>query len=304
VVWLVATKKEDLDIVKVIIMGASGRGMSALCMLGPEHQCVAFFDIDPLYVGKSIAGIPIYSEKPDSPYYKDIRALDYDYIVLANTASAKVKNWLIHEIPVPFTKILDIHHLGILDTRVGTLKYIANEMYERSLGGGGSVAEVGVWKGEFAKYINMIFPDRKLYLFDTFDSFDERDVVLETDENDKEFFALHTNEFKIGSIQTILDKMTHPENIVIRKGWFPESAEGIDDMFCFVNLDTDLYQPTYEGLKFFHDRLIPGGFIMVHDYNNKQGVKKAVRKFSEESGLNYIQIMDNGGSVIFAKGTN
>jgi len=35
----------------------------------------------------------------------------------------------------------------------------------------GSVAEVGVFRGDFAKRLNLLFPDKKLYLFDTFEGF-------------------------------------------------------------------------------------------------------------------------------------
>ena len=43
----------------------------------------------------------------------------------------------------------------------------------------GSVAECGVYKGEFASVINRCFYDRKLYLFDIFEGFDLRDVETE-----------------------------------------------------------------------------------------------------------------------------
>ena len=37
--------------------------------------------------------------------------------------------------------------------------------------------------GRFGRNINKVFPDRKLYLFDTFDGFDKRDVKTEVNEN-------------------------------------------------------------------------------------------------------------------------
>ena len=43
----------------------------------------------------------------------------------------------------------------------------------------GNVAELGVYKGKFARYINRYFPGRKLYLFDTFAGFDKRDADRE-----------------------------------------------------------------------------------------------------------------------------
>lgn len=44
----------------------------------------------------------------------------------------------------------------------------------------GAVAELGVYRGDFAKVINEVFPDRKLYLFDTFKGFPEQDISYET----------------------------------------------------------------------------------------------------------------------------
>ena len=43
----------------------------------------------------------------------------------------------------------------------------------------GECAEAGVFEGDFAKWINQYFPDRKLYLFDTFEGFDMRDIEKE-----------------------------------------------------------------------------------------------------------------------------
>ena len=68
--------------------------------------------------------------------------------------------------------------------RLSTLELISFEINQKKLAG--NVAEVGVYKGKFAKYINHYFPDRLLYLFDTFEGFDLRDVQSE---NEKSLFG-------------------------------------------------------------------------------------------------------------------
>lgn len=45
--------------------------------------------------------------------------------------------------------------------------------------------------------------------------------------------------------------MEYPENCEIRKGYFPETAVGVEGPFCFVSLNADLYQPMLEGINFF-----------------------------------------------------
>jgi len=61
--------------------------------------------------------------------------------------------------------------------RNSTLELCANEIYDKNILG--SVAELGVYRGDFAKNINKAFLDRELYLFDTFEGFDERDIETE-----------------------------------------------------------------------------------------------------------------------------
>ena len=41
----------------------------------------------------------------------------------------------------------------------------------------GAIAEVGVYRGEFAAVLNQLFSDRALYLFDTFEGFSENDFL-------------------------------------------------------------------------------------------------------------------------------
>lgn len=61
--------------------------------------------------------------------------------------------------------------------RVVFLRNFSKLVYRQKLDG--DVAECGVFKGGFAGFINEYFPDRELYLCDTFSGFDERDIETE-----------------------------------------------------------------------------------------------------------------------------
>lgn len=50
--------------------------------------------------------------------------------------------------------------------------------------------------------------------------------------------------------------MPNPENIIIKKGFFPDTAVDIEDTFCFVHLDMDIYQSTMDGLHFFWSKMV------------------------------------------------
>jgi O-methyltransferase len=181
--------------------------------------------------------------------------------------------------------------------RHSSLELVAREIYENNIRG--NVAELGVYQGDFAKCINQIFPDKKLYLFDTFEGFTENDLQIEKSN------ALYHPEFdfKNTSISSVLNKMKHKENCIVKKGYFPGTANGVDDTFSFVNIDVDLSEPIYNGLCWFYPRLEKGGYIFVHDYNHRQwtGAKAGVKKFTKEYGVPYFPLSDEAGSVVFMK---
>lgn len=181
--------------------------------------------------------------------------------------------------------------------RISTLELIAEEIY--SNGVPGSVAEVGVYKGMFAKFLNQVFPDKTLYLFDTFEGFDQKDVKVETSNN----YSTGKQDFSDTSAEGVLAKMSNRDKCVIKKGWFPESLDGLEDTFCFVSLDADLYKPIYDGLEYFYPRLSKGGYIFIHDYNNKEyeGAKAAVREYCSKMNVAYTPMSDTWGSAIIAK---
>jgi O-methyltransferase len=181
--------------------------------------------------------------------------------------------------------------------RLSTLELISFEIKKRNLVG--NVAELGVYKGKFARYINQFFPDRKLYLFDTFEGFDKRDTTEEKSKN----YSPGTQDFSDTSVSLVLKQMPFAGNCIPVKGFFPESAKGIDDSFVLVSLDADLYDPIYAGLNFFFPKLVQGGYILIHDFNNDsyKGARKAVEQFCSEQGVNFVPLPDSGGSAIISK---
>ena len=190
-------------------------------------------------------------------------------------------------------------------TRNFILELCAKEIKENNVPG--EVAELGVFRGEFAKLLNIIFPNKKLYLFDTFESFNSIDMETEVSNNymDRDMLIEVFNGLKNTSVDIVLNKMKYKDNVVIKKGYFPESIGSLNERFCFVSLDVDLYKPTVEGLKYFYERLSPGGYIFIHDYNHKlcPGVLAAVKDFEKSLGhlICKVPISDFAGSLVITK---
>ena len=164
----------------------------------------------------------------------------------------------------------------------------------------GAVAEAGVYKGNTARYINAFFPDRKLYLFDTFNGFNIKDQSFD---DESELYNMKID-FSNTSIETVMKKLIYPQNCVIREGHFPESAEGIEEQFCFVRLDMDLYKPTKLGLEYFYPKMVKGGYICIHDCRSKNfdGARKAVMDFCQENRLGYMCMPDSLGTAVICVG--
>lgn len=180
--------------------------------------------------------------------------------------------------------------------REQTLALIAKEIKRKGLNG--NVAELGVFKGEFSKKINFLFSDKTLYLFDTFEGFSSEDILADVELKDENISI-----FKETSEQLVLEQMPNKSKCIVKKGYFPDTYDLGEEVFCFVSIDVDLYNPIKVGLEVFYKHLEKGGYIMVHDYNNLEykGAMKAVREYCDAMGISYVPLADVAGSVVITK---
>jgi len=185
--------------------------------------------------------------------------------------------------------------------RTAVLCLCGDEIKRKALSG--NVAELGVYRGEFASKINQLFPDKMLYLFDTFEGFDDKDIVVEFKNKFSSATVTNKEVFSDTSVDLVLKAMKYPQKCIVKKGFFPQTAEGLEDKFCLVSLDADLYEPILQGLKFFYPRLEKGGYILIHDYNNDRykGVKEAVCRFCDGESITFLPLPDAAGSAIICK---
>ncbi len=158
----------------------------------------------------------------------------------------------------------------------------------------GAAAELGVYRGYFARCINTLLPDRTLYLFDSFAGF------LPGEASDS-FQAAH----EAIAPEQVLAIQPHPEMVVLKPGFFPSSIGDTEDRFCLVSLDVDFEQTTLEGLRWFWPRLNEGGYLLLHDWNSPSlpGVARALARFEQELGqrLPAAPLCDVGGTLVLCK---
>ena len=185
------------------------------------------------------------------------------------------------------------------NTRRDMLILLLRTIVESSIEG--AFAELGVYKGLTAKLIHYYAPERKFFLFDTFEGFTERGVISEKQNTNLSIPASYFADITLDAVKAYVAPLN--ENICFYKGYFPENIppELTSLKFAFVHLDADLYEPTLEGLKFFYPRMNEDGILLVHDYNAWIGARKAVDDFFSGKKELPIPLPDKSGSVLIVK---
>lgn len=266
-----SSKRNETE--KAVVFGAKGTGMrvcESLQKAGTEIVC--FVDNDEAQWGEKVLGIEVKS--PES--LKDIK---FDRIYCGTlTGKDEIEDQLV-KIGISRECIDKTYANVSIESRKIFLRNLASEIYLKQIPG--SVAEAGVYRGEFAKQINSAFPDRTCYLFDTFEGFDKRDFEFE-----RKSSLVDVTYMNQPNVDMMLQSMPHRDKIVIRKGYFPETADDIEEMFVFVNLDMDLYMPTLNGIRKFYPLMAEGGVILIHDYFSSvyPNVRQAVEDYEKELG--------------------
>ena len=163
----------------------------------------------------------------------------------------------------------------------------------------GDLAELGVYKGDTAQILHLMAPEKRIHLFDTFTGFDEADLI-----NEKGEAATYTPQhFADTSLEKVKMKLGQSKNIFFYPGKFSEQSSKASSInFCFVSIDVDLAKPTADGLRFFYERLVDGGVIIVHDYNPKwPALMEAVNEFVKQIPENPVLIPDKDTSLVIVK---
>lgn len=171
-----------------------------------------------------------------------------------------------------------------------------HELYRSITGLPGDVFELGVYKGasliRFATFRSLFENDqsRKLVGFDAFGSFPREGLALDSDLSFIESFE------EAGG-----DGLTREEvggllagkgftNVALEAGNVFETvpsylARHPATRIALLHLDMDVQEPTAFALDTLWDRIVPGGLVVVDDYNAVAGATDAIDGFIAERGL-------------------
>ena len=104
--------------------------------------------------------------------------------------------------------------------------------------------------------------DDRIFAFDSFEGFPK-----ENSNHDPSYYAKKWN-FKLMDIDLVTKNLKNNNisqkklnNIIFKKGFFPDSFNGFNEKISFLHLDVDLYNSYKNCLDFFYPLLVNGGII-------------------------------------------
>lgn len=273
----------------VVILEADNLGLSVSDMLNPRELKLigignsnmdswnVFKDINTGELKDEIEGLPV------MPIDLAV-ALEPELIVIA--AASPEKSNALKYMAIRAGYMGDMLFISDLYQQL-TIKGAALRRITRrlnDLGIEGNVAELGCYNGDISWQLNALMPERKLYLFDTMEGFDDRDLAAELEQG---FTTVKDADYSRGNEEYLMARLPHPEHVTLKKGWFPETAFDIEDeKFALVYMDASLYQPTFTGMEFFFPRMSQGGVIVLCGYEDPAygGIRKAIEDLEEKYG--------------------
>ncbi len=276
-----------------VLFGAGQIGAMVSRLMGADYTVSCFADNSENKWGSTLAGIPVVSPRESLKGSPDCVCL----CVLDKERAGQMEAQL-RELGFDGT-VLRPDMLKIFDARAATMRLLAEQIRQENIPG--AVAELGVFRGEFAALINAAFPDRSIHLFDTFEGFPSKDVEIE---KTRGFSRAKEGDFSETAERIVEERLPFPEQAVFYRGYFPATFQDCtEERFAFVSVDADLYAPTAAALPLFWERLSPGGVLLVHDVNSTQfsGAGKAVQEFCRKTGILPLPVCDLHGSVILRK---
>ena len=156
----------------------------------------------------------------------------------------------------------------------------------------GSIVECGVWRGGMsAAMAEFLGPDRKYYLFDSFEGLPsakeidgENALAWQKNTSSPTYFDNCKAEIKYAEECMSMSKSKIYE---IRKGWFSETLPAFpyNESIALLRLDGDWYESTMDCLKNLYPKVNKGGLIIIDDYYAWDGCCRAIHDFLSENNL-------------------
>jgi O-methyltransferase len=155
----------------------------------------------------------------------------------------------------------------------------------------GDVAETGAWRGGASIFMKGCLAawemqDRIVWVADSFEGL----PVPSMPEDAGYDFSVKKAPILAVSLEEVQENFRRydllDDNVKFLKGWFRDTLHVAPiRQLALLRLDGDLYESTMDALKALYEKVSPGGFIIVDDFNDFEPCRRAVLEFREQHGI-------------------
>jgi hypothetical protein len=153
----------------------------------------------------------------------------------------------------------------------------------------GDLVETGVWRGGAAIFMRAVLAaygdqDRLVWAADSFEGLPAPDGDRYPADTGS---RLHANPYLAVSLEEVRANFERygllDERVRFLKGWFRDSLPNAPiEQIAVLRLDGDLYESTMDALTHLYEKVSPGGFVIIDDYNSNRTCRLAVDDYRAE----------------------
>jgi hypothetical protein len=193
-------------------------------------------------------------------------------------------------------------HTMIGKPRLDNLQFCVETAVRESVPG--DLIETGVWRGGASILMRGILKaygvsDRTVWVADSFEGLPPADRERYPKETGMDLHLARDLAVSLEQVQQnfarygLLD-----DRVRFLKGWFRDTLPTAPiERLAVMRLDGDLYESTMDALVNLYDKLSPGGFVIIDDYNAFQCCNDAVEDFCKQRGIApYKALIDGCGA--------
>jgi len=152
----------------------------------------------------------------------------------------------------------------------------------------GDIAETGVWRGGSTIFMKgcmeaWAMEDRVLWVADSFEGLPVPTLPQDAGHD----FSITKAPILAVTLEEVRENFRRydllDERVKFIKGWFRDTLhEAPIHRLALLRLDGDLYESTRDSLRALYAKVVPGGFIIVDDFNDFEPCRRAVLEFREQ----------------------
>ena len=166
----------------------------------------------------------------------------------------------------------------------------------------GDIVECGVWRGGMSLFLTKLFPNKKIWLADSYDGFQDIDEALyKTDKvNDPHVKGSPIRQGLAGmplervkELFNTFGEGANP-NVNYLKGYVKDTLEPKTcpiDKIALLRIDVDAYSATKEVLEFLYPKVVSGGMIIFDDANIGSA-RVAIEEFYEKESITISHVAE------------